>query len=68
MEKIAHDELLNEIQLSLRLGCSKSKLRQDRCRGRGLPYIKVGRLVKYRLSDVQAYLDSQRIAPYARKN
>ncbi len=64
--KNPYDELLTEQQLAQRIGCSKSKLRQDRCRGRGVPFIKLtGRLVRYRASDLQAYLEANRITPYA---
>ncbi|WP_374631137.1 DNA-binding protein [Ferrovibrio sp.] len=48
--------LLTENQLWRRWQlASAKKLQADRVRGVGCPYIKIGRLVRYRLSDVVAY-------------
>ena len=68
MKDMIPDKLLNEREVALQIGCSPSKLRQDRCRGLGLPYVKFGRLVKYASSDVQAYLDTHKITPNALGN
>lgn len=35
---------------------SVSKLRKDRMKGTGIPFIQIGRLVRYRGSDVDAFL------------
>lgn len=43
-------------------GWSLSTLRNDRCQRRRIPYLKVGRRVYYWQEDVQAFLDSCRIA------
>lgn len=51
--------LISEKELATLLGCSTHKLQRDRRVGSPIPYIKVGRSVKYRLSDVQAYLEKQ---------
>ena len=37
-------------------------LRNDRHYGRGIPYIKNGRSVLYRLADVEDYMDARRIS------
>ena len=37
-------------------------LRNDRHYGRGIPYIKNGRSVLYRLDDVERYMNSRRIS------
>lgn len=51
------DELLNEVQTAERLGVKPSTLQVWRCTKRyPLPYIKVGRLVRYRQSDLDAFL------------
>jgi len=52
--------LLNETKAAQLLGCSIHKLQKDRRIGSPIPYIKVGRSVKYRLSDIEAYLEKQR--------
>lgn len=52
---------LNEKQVAEHLSCSLSKLRQDRHRCRGVPYVKLGRAVRYSLTDVEAYMSQHRI-------
>jgi hypothetical protein len=49
------DELITELRLSRRWDCSPKTLRNQRSLGEGCPYILLGRLVRYRLSDVLAY-------------
>lgn len=39
------------------LGVSVKKLERDRWAGEGIPYVKVGRAVRYRAADVVAFLD-----------
>ena len=36
-------------------------LRNDRHRGRGIPYCKIGRSVRYRLDDVYDFMESHKI-------
>lgn len=57
------DELLDERAVAALVGCSVAKLRSDRCKGRGLPYAKVNRLVRYRRADVEKALGDGRVAP-----
>ena len=45
--------------LARRLKVSEKKLSHDRLAGRGVPYLKIGRLVRYRLADVIAYEEAQ---------
>lgn len=52
-------KLLNEKEAALFLGCSIHKLQKDRRKGSLIPYIKIGRSVKYRLSNLDAYLQQQ---------
>ena len=40
---------------------SLSKLRQDRCYGRGIPFMKIGSAVRYDLRDVYAFLDKAKV-------
>lgn len=49
------DRLFTEVSLGLRWGCTTKKLQADRLNGRGVPFVKLGRLVRYRLSDILAY-------------
>jgi len=54
--------LLNEAQAAEVLGCKPQSLRVWRCVGRhDLPYVKVGRLVRYRLSDLEKWLAARTV-------
>ncbi len=57
--KILPTGLANQQQVAAYLGCSTAKLERDRWAGTGIPYIKVGRLVRYRKSDVLAYVNGR---------
>lgn len=41
------------------LGISEQTLRIQRIKGGGVKFVKVGRLVRYRQSDIDAYLDAR---------
>lgn len=47
--------------VALYLGCSPWTLAKMRCNGSTLPYIKVGRRVAYKKSDVLAYEESRKV-------
>jgi hypothetical protein len=49
------DALLTEAQLAERWQVSIKKLQADRWKGTGLKFVKIGRLVRYRLPDVLAF-------------
>ncbi len=51
--------LITEKETATMLGCSIYKLQKDRRIGSPIPYIKIGRSVRYRIEDIQSYLDSQ---------
>ena len=38
-------------------------LRNDRFRGWGIPYIKIGRQVRYKLADVIQFMEAHRVEP-----
>lgn len=42
-------------------GCSLATMERDRWIGSGVPYMKIGRLVRYRKSDVQAWIDQHTV-------
>jgi hypothetical protein len=51
------EELWDEQQLSRTIRKSLDAIRRDRVRGVGIPYIKVGKLVRYDPADVREYLE-----------
>jgi excisionase family DNA binding protein len=56
------DELLNQSKVAKILGVTEKFLEARRCRGGGVPFIRVGRLVRYRRSDIEAWLESRRVS------
>ena len=54
---------LNEIKLAELLCISVKKLRADRWRGVGLPYVKFGSSVRYRVDQVEQFLEEHTITP-----
>lgn len=56
------DELLDQSRVATILGTTEKFLEARRCRGGGPAYIRVGRLIRYRKSDVDAWLDSRRVS------
>jgi len=54
---------LTEKEVAEMTGLSLSTLRNSRFQGRGLPYIKIGRSVRYSLDDVVAYMESRKVVP-----
>ncbi len=51
---------LTERQLAERLGISVRTLQAQRQRGGGIPFVKLGRSVRYASSDVEQYLEQHR--------
>lgn len=51
-------DLIDEVALAVRLGVSRSTLQSWRYAGRGPRFIKLGRLIRYRNADVDAYLQA----------
>jgi len=52
---------LNEKELSKLIGRSLSTLRHDRRKGKGVPFIKIQRQVKYDLDDVLCFMESNKV-------
>lgn len=50
------DELLTTKQLAAEWNVPPSRLNKERLTGGGCPYIKLGRLVRYRRSDARLYV------------
>ena len=51
------DTLLTEIELAAITKKSIRTLQGQRLRGDGIPYVKLGAHVRYRMTDIQRYLD-----------
>jgi predicted DNA-binding transcriptional regulator AlpA len=49
-------DLIDEPALAARLGVSRSTLQSWRYGGRGPRFIKLGRMIRYRTADIDAYL------------
>ena len=56
---------MNEAQACQYLGLSIHTVRQWRHLGKGPLYVKVGRAVRYRQADLDAYMQSRTVAPQA---
>lgn len=52
---------LNEREVAHLTGRALSTLRNERFRGCGIPYIKVGRSVRYNRSDVLQFMEQRKI-------
>jgi excisionase family DNA binding protein len=50
------DRLLTDTDVAAIIGRAKSTLEKDRVAGRGIPFVRIGRQVRYRAADVDAYL------------
>ncbi|BCZ96743.1 helix-turn-helix domain-containing protein [Legionella pneumophila serogroup 1] len=53
--------LFNQHTLAAVLDCSTQLLERNRWEGKGVPYLKIGRKVLYRKSDVLSFLQQQKI-------
>lgn len=51
--------VLTEAQAAEFLKCSKVWLRKARCRGTGPAFVRLGRMIRYRLRDLEQYLDAR---------
>jgi excisionase family DNA binding protein len=58
----AADYLTTE-QVAELLQVSVIKLAQDRMRGRGLPYFRLGRTVRYARAEIESYLAAHGVLP-----
>lgn len=58
---VNREQFFTEAELAKLLKCSKSRLQKERYAGRGCPFIKDGRRVLYPKSDVQEYINANRV-------
>jgi predicted DNA-binding transcriptional regulator AlpA len=54
---------INENEVSGITGLSVQTLRNWRFQGKGIPYVKAGRSVRYQYQDVIAFMENRRILP-----
>jgi len=54
---------VNEKRVSEITGRALPTLRNDRHNRRGIPYVKIGRSVRYALADVISYMEVRKIIP-----
>jgi hypothetical protein len=59
------DELLTPHETADYVGTTEAVLAQDRYLGRGLPYCRIGRRIRYRAKDIREYLDANTETPGA---
>ena len=52
------ERLFTEQETSKHTKRAVSTLQKDRCTGHGIPFVKIGRQVRYRESDIQHYIKS----------
>jgi hypothetical protein len=55
------DKLINTQQLSEMLQIQPSTINKARVMRTGIPFVKINRSVRYKLSDVYDYIDSNRV-------
>jgi hypothetical protein len=68
MNTITTLQTMDEFKAASLLNQSVQTLRNHRFLGKGCPYIKLGRSVRYLLSDIQDYLERNRIDPEKMEN
>jgi hypothetical protein len=56
-------QYLTEIAVAEMLSIGVQSLRNQRSNGRGLPYLKFGKAVRYCMEDIDKYLAARRIEP-----
>lgn len=64
---MGENRYLNEKQVSEMIGRALPTLRNDRFLGKGIPYVKVGRSVRYNFHDVVDFMESRKIETEGRK-
>jgi hypothetical protein len=52
------DPLLSDRDVQRITGRARSTLQKDRVVGVGIPFVRLGKLIRYRQSDVEAYLEA----------
>lgn len=58
-ESLPDDTLFSQVTVAAVRQCSIYTIERDRWVGTGVPFIKMGRLVRYRKSDIRTWLEAQ---------
>jgi predicted DNA-binding transcriptional regulator AlpA len=58
LRAVLKQELLSDVELAALLGITTAVLRKWRVQGKGPKWIKLGSLVRYRLSDAYAFVEN----------
>jgi hypothetical protein len=58
-ESSPDDTLFSQMTVAAIRQCSTATIERDRWVGTGVPFIKMGRLVRYRKSDIRAWVQAQ---------
>jgi len=64
-EQTTAPRLLNEVEVSALTGIPKMTLRSHRHLRRGLPYVRIGHLVRYDAAEIEKFLDERTVRPDA---
>lgn len=56
------DRLLSRAEVEVNFGITRRYLEIAAVRGDGPPMVKIGRLARYRVSDLRTWIDSQRVS------
>ena len=60
---MSEERYLNEKQAAKLIGLSVQTLRNQRFKRCGLPYVKVGRSVRYDIQDIIPFMDNRKVQP-----
>jgi len=58
---------LNEKEVSKLLGIPRGSLANDRWLKKGLPHVRIGGRIRYAISDINKYIEDNRIIPEQRE-
>ena len=58
-------KLVDETEAAHLLGISVKTLQNQRYYGQGLPFVKIRRMIRYKLSDIEVYAAERTVQPYA---
>lgn len=61
MAQIKEKILLTEDEVSKLFNINKHTLQRERFNGTGIPYVKLGRRVRYKIEDIQKYIERNTI-------
>jgi hypothetical protein len=57
------DEFYTDAELAARFKISRGSLQNDRWKGKGIPYHKINRKVRYSRADVEKYFADRKVTP-----